>query len=133
MKSRFLLSCVALVLAAGCGEPAVVTTPVTHPANPEAAAAPETPRSQTLRMDSPASGANLADPAKALPPAEPAGHGHHHGAETQSPAAGTTEPAPAAAKLMYTCPMHPEINSDKPGKCPLCGMSLVKTTGGEAK
>lgn len=26
----------------------------------------------------------------------------------------------------YTCPMHPEIHSDKPGKCPICGMALVK-------
>lgn len=25
----------------------------------------------------------------------------------------------------YTCPMHPEIVQDKPGKCPICGMDLV--------
>ena len=25
----------------------------------------------------------------------------------------------------YTCPMHPEITQDTPGKCPLCGMNLV--------
>lgn len=25
----------------------------------------------------------------------------------------------------YTCPMHPQIIQDGPGKCPLCGMSLV--------
>jgi len=24
----------------------------------------------------------------------------------------------------YTCPMHPQIVQDKPGKCPLCGMTL---------
>jgi len=28
---------------------------------------------------------------------------------------------------IYTCPMHPEVTSDKPGKCPKCGgMDLVK-------
>lgn len=24
----------------------------------------------------------------------------------------------------YTCPMHPDITSDKPGKCSKCGMDL---------
>jgi P-type Cu2+ transporter len=28
---------------------------------------------------------------------------------------------------MYTCPMHPEVRQEKPGMCPECGMSLVKT------
>ncbi len=31
-----------------------------------------------------------------------------------------------AEKVSYTCPMHPEIHSDKPGNCPKCGMKLVK-------
>ena len=30
-----------------------------------------------------------------------------------------------AAKQLYTCPMHPDVISDKPGKCPKCGMELV--------
>lgn len=27
---------------------------------------------------------------------------------------------------MYTCTMHNEVMNDKPGKCPKCGMTLVK-------
>jgi hypothetical protein len=30
-----------------------------------------------------------------------------------------------SAVVVYTCPMHPEVTSDKPGKCPKCGMTLV--------
>jgi Cu(I)/Ag(I) efflux system membrane fusion protein len=26
----------------------------------------------------------------------------------------------------YTCPMHPNVIQDSPGKCPVCGMDLVK-------
>lgn len=29
-------------------------------------------------------------------------------------------------KVVYTCPMHPQIVQDHPGKCPLCGMNLVR-------
>ena len=30
-----------------------------------------------------------------------------------------------ATKVKYTCSMHPEVKSDKPGKCPKCKMNLV--------
>ena len=48
-------------------------------------------------------------------------------AATHSPpsnfnSASETKPA---AKQLYTCPMHPDVISDKPGQCPKCGMTLV--------
>jgi rubrerythrin len=36
-----------------------------------------------------------------------------------------TAPKKAAA-MVWTCPMHPEVKSEKPGKCPKCGMNLEK-------
>ena len=35
------------------------------------------------------------------------------------------------AGATYTCPMHPEITSDKPGTCPRCGMDLVQKTSAQ--
>jgi CopA family copper-resistance protein len=34
----------------------------------------------------------------------------------------------AQTKVIYTCPMHPQIKKDKPGNCPICGMTLIKKT-----
>lgn len=31
---------------------------------------------------------------------------------------------------VWTCPMHPEVTSDKPGTCPKCGMALEKAGEG---
>jgi YHS domain-containing protein len=31
---------------------------------------------------------------------------------------------PEETKAGYTCPMHPDVKSDAPGKCPKCGMAL---------
>ena len=39
---------------------------------------------------------------------------------------GAAAPAAQSEATIYTCPMHPEITSDKPGSCPKCGMALVK-------
>jgi len=36
-----------------------------------------------------------------------------------------SETEQAATNGYYTCPMHPEVHSDKPGNCPKCGMALV--------
>ncbi len=32
--------------------------------------------------------------------------------------------------MIYTCPMHPEIEQDRPGNCPKCGMTLEPKTIG---
>ena len=40
------------------------------------------------------------------------------------------QPAPVptttarAERVIYTCPMHPEVRQDRPGACPKCGMTL---------
>jgi len=55
--------------------------------------------------------------------------GHEHGAAAPpppAPAAQPDKPAPAPpSATTYTCPMHPAVVRDAPGKCPQCGMDLV--------
>ncbi len=50
-----------------------------------------------------------------------------------SPAVTASDPAPAPPhKQLYTCGMHPEIISDEPGYCPICGMKLTPKKDGGA-
>jgi hypothetical protein len=58
-------------------------------------------------------------PADAAPPATPHDHAPPHAHDAAGSAAGE------AGDAVYTCPMHPEVTSDKPGDCPKCGMQLV--------
>ncbi len=50
----------------------------------------------------------------------------HSALSTQRPPP-TTHPSPLT-KNEYTCPMHPEVVSDRPGSCPKCGMALEPRT-----
>ncbi|GMU64612.1 MAG: copper-translocating P-type ATPase [Acidobacteriota bacterium] len=51
------------------------------------------------------------------PHLQPAGSG-----DAPQPKAAPAEASPGGTK--WTCPMHPEVESDRPGACPKCGMAL---------
>jgi len=51
---------------------------------------------------------------------------------TQKPKETAPVTAPETTPV-YTCPMHPYYTSDHPGKCPICGMDLVKKETGVKK
>ncbi len=46
---------------------------------------------------------------------------------SRGPVSGTTQ---SQKRARYYCPMHPSYTSDRPGECPICGMSLEPIPAG---
>jgi hypothetical protein len=96
-------------LAAACASQPAPRPVALDPSNP---AAPESP---PLSLSSITAGPTLPEQAVETPPAAEPPPGHQH----------ATEQTEKPATRDYTCPMHPEVSSPKPGRCPKCGMKLV--------
>lgn len=106
--STWLLA-LGLTLVAACATEPPPRPAQLDPSNPRA------PESASLTAGSLAQPSALADSPQPAPAAPKAA--------ATNPDGGAAAPQPAA--VLYTCPMHPEVISDKPGKCPKCGMTLV--------
>jgi RND family efflux transporter MFP subunit len=70
------------------------------------------------------------DPMLAVPPPTPSSMPMNAPAPSAiPPARSAAPPAPGVssspAEKDFTCPMHPDVHSPAPGKCPKCGMDLV--------
>ncbi len=50
-------------------------------------------------------------------------------AESRTPTSAKAEHK--AGAMLYRCPMHPNYTSDKPGECPICGMTLEAVDNSE--
>lgn len=51
-------------------------------------------------------------------------------ARSVGPARAPAKASPKSPGEAYSCPMHPEVKGDKPGRCPKCGMELVPARAG---
>lgn len=93
------MSCV-LCLVCACAQSGE-RAPARAPSSTEAEEAPQRPIATSLASD---------------PVNEPAQEhqAHEHGMQSES--------------VVYTCPMHHEVQQPGPGECPKCGMKLVPST-----
>jgi Heavy metal binding domain len=98
---RGLVSILSLTI--GCGPEIPSAYPIGSPLSTAAALAPSRAVDGSLREDPPLPGQAAVSSWSGLAPHLNTG----------------------AQKEVLTCPMHPEVHSDKPGRCPKCGMNLV--------
>ena len=112
--------CVAVLIMAGCASVRLPEAGNTHPSSPAAAEAAEPKVSEILRIEQPAESSS---PVAEKPVTSVNGGHRHEAGKIKTP-----------LETLYTCPMHPEVVSKEPGKCPKCGMTLVpRKLSGEAK
>jgi len=50
---------------------------------------------------------------------------HESHAHADLPSAQPGHTSLAASRTIYTCPMHPQVKKNEPGRCPACGMELI--------
>lgn len=132
---RPLVAVLALLVLVGCA--GRMEKPDAVPDRPASSApVPTAQPAATLRpdaLDAPAA-TSVADAQRSAEMAEEmkgaSGHeghgdhgGHSEGAYVHLDAGRETAAQEEAA--VYACPMHPEVTSKAPGKCPKCGMDLV--------
>jgi len=49
----------------------------------------------------------------------------------QGPTAGSPKDVTSENPTIWTCAMHPQVRQDHPGRCPICGMNLVRVRSEE--
>jgi hypothetical protein len=122
VKSRDFVLIGAVLVALGCSSREVPSSfPAGSPASLSAAEAPRAEVARSLREDPPLPGEST-DGWAGLEARDtaPAPSAHEHGTDGGHAHGGT----PSQPAAVFTCPMHPEVNSDEPGLCPKCGMKL---------
>jgi Heavy metal binding domain len=108
--SRTAVGVIAVALVGCATGSALRPLDPSHPASPAAAEAPPAEPATMLRESS--------QPGDVAPAEQShAGHKMHKSAHHSD------------ARVEYTCPMHREVHESRPGRCPKCGMALVKTAG----
>jgi hypothetical protein len=153
---RTLALIVASALAGCVAQPGIKPLARDDPANPQAPEAPVASITGPLTLEPPPTGAsdtgspapptgspmqNMEMKGMDMPGMPGMGQGHTPAASQPSRAAPNmggmhhshpdSAPQPAPTASLFTCKMHPQVVSDRPGNCPICGIQLVPKEGGK--
>lgn len=129
MILRLVLLGASVFLGCAAQQPLAPLDP-RHPASPAGAEAPLRPPSATLMPSATAGHPEQGEMATA-----PTTTGHDQGM-THGGGAHTMRShavRPEAPQDLYTCPMHPDVRQATAGRCPKCGMTLVKRSSPQEK
>ncbi len=110
----------SLILLGCAGAIRLQPLPADHPANHEAPEAPMQAAPRTLREGPEGSSVGSG----ASPREHPMDHEHMTGSEGQTTPSAAAPESPEEA--VYSCPMHPDVKASAPGRCPECGMALIR-------
>jgi hypothetical protein len=129
---RIVALLAAAALLVGCAaQPDVRPRSADDPANPHAPESPVATMTPPLSIE-PVSTTDSDTGAKPPPHTEEMPGMDMPGMPNMQPRPERAATAPAtqpiAGHTLYTCRMHPQVVSDHPGNCPICGMKLVKKT-----
>ena len=127
-----LLAVAALVV--GCAaQPEVKAPSAVDPANPQAPVAPVGSLASPLTLEAPpATGSGASSHGQDMPGMDMKGMDMSRMSNMQhgsAPAESGPATRPATRPTFYTCKMHPQVISDHPGNCPICGMKLIPKAG----
>lgn len=81
---------------------------------------------KTIKVAAPKPASQIAE--EKPKPTEPAQKEEHKNMDMSKPMPQQPKAEQQQTKVVYTCVMHPEVQKDKPGSCPKCGMALIKKT-----
>jgi hypothetical protein len=124
-------SALGAVLLCGCAFTNPPLLSAENPTNPQAGESAPPPKSLLLVDGTTKAITDRLQqvPAEAKMPAMEDSGTHHEGMQHEGMKQGEASQEQQKGAGTYSCPMHAEVKSEKPGVCPKCGMKLVEKGG----